>query len=30
LKVDSVELNPTIDKSMFKMPAPQPAPAEVK
>lgn len=25
LKVESVEINPTIDKSIFKMPAPQPA-----
>jgi hypothetical protein len=30
LKVESVELNPSIDKNMFKMPAPQPAAGEVK
>jgi outer membrane lipoprotein-sorting protein len=30
LKVESVEINPAIDKSMFKMPAPQPAPEEAK
>jgi len=30
LKVESIEINPAIDKNMFKMPAPQPAAPEVK
>jgi outer membrane lipoprotein-sorting protein len=30
LKVESVEINPSIDKNMFKMPPPQPAAEEVK
>ena len=30
LKVESIELNPAIDKNMFKMPPPQPAAGEAK